>query len=70
MKRVHHSPLGTDLWFDGLNYWRGNPPNLVGPFTDSELHDIAQQETLTGEDSTLDDSTVITLDKITLRRVK
>jgi hypothetical protein len=53
-----------------LNYWRGNPPNLVGPFTDSELHDIAVQETLTGEDSTLDDSTVITLDKITLRRVK
>lgn len=65
MKRVMNSPLGNDLWFDGLNYWRGQPGKLVGPFTDSELHDVAQQENLTGEDSS-----VISLDKTTLYSVK
>ena len=65
MKRVQNSPLGNDLWFDGLNYWRGQPPHLVGPFTDSELHDHAQQENLTSEDSS-----IIELDKMTLRPLK
>lgn len=53
MKRVHNNPLGNDLWFDGENYWRGQPGGLVGPFTNSELHDIATQENLTGDDSTI-----------------
>lgn len=65
MKRVHNSPLGNDIWFDGLNYWRGKPGSLVGPFTQSELHDVAQQEERTGEDST-----IISLDKTTLYSVK
>jgi hypothetical protein len=65
MKRVQNSPLGNDLWFDGLNYWRGRPGSLVGPFGESELHDVAQQENLTGEDSS-----IISLDKTTLYRVK
>ena len=41
------------IWFDGLHYWAGNPPNLVGPFTSSDLHDHAQQENLTADDSTI-----------------
>jgi hypothetical protein len=53
MKRVHNNPLGNDLWFDGHQYWRGQPGSLVGPFTNSELHDIATQENLTGDDSTI-----------------
>lgn len=48
--------MGNDLWFDGLNYWRGNPGSLVGPFTESELHNEQQQESRTGEDSTVIDS--------------
>lgn len=56
MKRVKNSPMGNDLWFDGLNYWRGNPGSLVGPFTESELHNEQQQESRTGEDSTVIDS--------------
>ena len=65
MRRVQNNPMGNDLWFDGLNYWRGRPGSLVGPFTESELHDHAQQENLTSEDST-----VISLDKTTLYSVQ
>jgi len=65
MKRVYNSPMGNDLWFDGINYWRGQPGSLVGPFTESELHDVAQQENLTGEDSS-----IISLDKTTIYSVK
>jgi hypothetical protein len=64
MKRVYNSPMGNDLWFDGINYWRGQPGSLVGPFTESELHDVAQQENLTGEDSS-----IISLDKTTIYSV-
>ena len=53
MKRVKNSPLGNDLWFDGLNYWRGQPGKLIGPFTESEL---TIDENVTGEDSTIVDS--------------
>lgn len=60
MKRLHNSPMGVDIWFDGLNYWRGRPGSLIGPFTESELHDIAQQDNLTSDDSTVIDSGEIT----------
>jgi hypothetical protein len=61
MKRVHNSPMGPDIWFDGHNYWRGRPGSLVGPFTESELHDVAQQESQTAEDSTVIDSGAVTV---------
>jgi hypothetical protein len=60
MKRVHNNPLGNDLWFDGNHYWRGRPGNLIGPFGESELHDIKQQESITGDDSTVIDAGEIT----------
>ena len=59
MKRLKNNPLGPDLWFDGLNYWRGEPGNLVGPFGESELVDQAQQENLTGDDSTIDSGRIL-----------
>ena len=65
MKRVHNSQI-PNLWFDGLNYWTGSATGAkAGPFTDSDLHDISQQQDLVSEDST-----VIQLDKTTLYPVK
>lgn len=63
MKRIPNN--NHSLWFDGIHYWVGKPPLLAGPFTNSELHDIAQQANLTAEDSS-----IVSLDKTTLYSVK
>lgn len=48
MKRVNNA---DNLWFDGLHYWIGTARGeKSGPFTESDLHDIQQQES---EDSTV-----------------
>ena len=52
MKRLHNNPLGNDIWFDGVHYWRGSPGKLVGPYTESELHFEATPDYHTGDDST------------------
>ena len=69
MKIVNRLPQSdgtvTKIWFDGLNYWMGNPPNLVGPFTSGDLHDHAQQENITDSDSS-----IVSLDKTTIYPVK